>query len=521
MNSMQTQNRHSETHALLEEIHIMIRARYPLIYVVTWEEKRIEHQLIEIARSRNKSIFSWTITQGIQNLEVGTAAKKLFENTQDPVAALDYIERYSKAALFILKDFHPYMHDARVIRRLRDLTIALKTSFKTILIVSPIPRVPEELEKDMALVDFPLPTLPELGRKLDDIINSVRNNPNVQINLQPGDREKLLQAAQGLTLVEAENVFAKAIVAKGRIDPQDIPIILQEKKQIIRKSGILEYFSPEASFDVVGGLEQLKSWMRKRSHAFSEKARAYGLPHPKGVLLIGVSGSGKSLVAKAVSALWNLPLLRLDIGSVFSGLVGSSEANIRTVIKTAESIAPCLLWLDELDKGMSGVHSSNFSDGGTTARVLSSFLTWMQEKTAPVFLIATANDISALPPELLRKGRFDEIFFLDLPSQRERMEIFRIHLQQRGRNPQSYDLKLMADLSKGFSGAEIEQVVISALYDSFDSQRDLQNQDLINTIRQSVPLSHTMREAIDALRQWAQTRARPASGDPQEMVLGE
>lgn len=520
MNIMQA-NHPNETHALLEELHIMIRARYPLIYVVTWEEKRIEHQLFQMARSRNKSIFTWTITQGIQNLEAGTAAKKLFENTLDPIAALDYIERYSKAALFILKDFHPYMHDARVIRRLRDLTIALKTSFKTILIVSPIPRVPEELEKDMALVDFPLPTLSELGRKLDDIIHSVRNNPNVHINLQAGDREKFLQAAQGLTLVEAENVFAKAIVAKGRLDPQDIPIILQEKKQIIRKSGILEYFSADASFDAVGGLDQLKSWMRKRSHAFSEKARAYGLPHPKGVLLIGVSGSGKSLVAKAVASLWNLPLLRLDIGSVFSGLVGSSEANIRTVIKTTESIAPCLLWLDELDKGMSGVYSSNFSDGGTTARVLSSFLTWMQEKTVPVFLIATANDISALPPELLRKGRFDEIFFLDLPSQRERMEIFRIHLQQRGRNPQNYDLKLMADLSKGFSGAEIEQVVISALYDSFDSQRELQDQDLINTIRQSVPLSHTMREAINALRQWAQTRARPASSDPQEMILGE
>jgi ATP-dependent 26S proteasome regulatory subunit len=521
MKDMQENISRNDSASLIEEINIMIRARYPLIYVVTWEEKRVENMLLELARNRNKSIFNWTITQGIQNLEAGTAAKKLFENTQDPVAALDYIEKYQKGALFLLKDFHPYMHDARVIRRLRDLTVALKTSFKTIILVSPVPRVPEELEKDMALVDFPLPILSELGKKLDDIVNSVKHNPNVQINLQSGDREKILQAAQGLTLVEAENVFAKAIVAKGRLDAHDIPLILQEKKQIIRKSGILEYFSPEQDINSVGGLDHLKSWMRKRSTAFSETARNYGLPHPKGVLLIGVSGSGKSLVAKAVSALWNLPLLRLDIGSVFSGLVGSSEANIRTVIKTAESIAPCLLWLDELDKGMSGVHSSNFSDGGTTARVLSSFLTWMQEKTAPVFLIATANDISALPPELLRKGRFDEIFFLDLPSQRERMDIFRIHLTKRGRLPDQFDIKLMADLSKGFSGAEIEQVVISALYDSFDSGRELQNQDMISTIRQSVPLSHTMREAIDALRQWAQTRARPASGDAQDMVLGE
>lgn len=509
------------TQDLIEEVRILIRARYPILYIVSWEERRVENILAEIAKARNKGIFSWSITRGIQNLEAGTAAKKAMDNTQDPVAALDYIEKFQKAALFILKDFHPYMNDARVIRRLRDLTTALKTSYKTVILVSPYPRVPEELEKEITIIDFPLPTQKDLEKQLDYIIQSVSHNRNVQINLQAGDKERILQAAMGLTLVEAENVFAKAIVARGRIDPQDIPVILSEKKQIIRKSGILEYFSPENNLDDVGGLDNLKDWMRKRGNAFSEKARSYGLPHPKGVLLIGVSGSGKSLVAKAVSSLWNLPLLRLDIGSVFSGLVGSSEANIRSVIKTAESIAPCLLWLDEMDKGLSGVHSSNFSDGGTTARVLSSFLTWMQEKTAPVFLIATANDISSLPPELLRKGRFDEIFFLDLPSLNERMEIFRIHLLKRQRKPEDYDLKLLGDLSQGFSGSEIEQVVISALYDSFDENRPLQTQDLITTLRQAVPLSHTMREAIDALRQWAQTRARPASSDQKRMLISE
>ena len=506
---------------LIEEIRILIRARYPLIYVVSWEERRIEGVLSEIAKSRNKGIFSWTITQGIQNLEAGTAVKRLMDNTQDPIAALDYIEKFQKAALFVLKDFHPFMNDARVIRRLRDLTIALKTSYKTVILLAPIQKVPDELEKDVAIIDFPLPAIQDLERQLDYIIQSVSHNRNVQINLEEGDKEKILQAAMGLTLVEAENVFAKAIVAKGRIDPQDIPVILSEKKQIIRKSGILEFFAPDQALDDVGGLDQLKNWIRKRGKAFSENARAYGLPHPKGVLLIGVSGSGKSLVAKAVSSLWNLPLLRLDIGSVFSGLVGSSEANIRSVVKTAESIAPCLLWLDEMDKGLSGVHSSNFSDGGTTARVLSSFLTWMQEKTAPVFIVATANDISSLPPELLRKGRFDEIFFLDLPSLNERIDIFKIHLQKRNRDPQKFDLKLLGDLSQGFSGSEIEQVVISALYDSYDEDREVQTADLVSTLRQSVPLSHTMREAIDALRQWAQTRARPASNEQKRMVISE
>lgn len=506
---------------LIDELKILIRARYPIISLVSWEEKRIENLLVEISTGRNKGIFSWTITQGLQNLESGSAVKRMMDNTKDPIAALDYIENFQKAAIFVLKDFHPFMKDARVVRRLRDLTIALKTSYKTIILLSPVPCIPEELEKDISVLDFPLPTLGDLEQQLDRMIASVQNNRNVSINLQTGDKERILQAAQGLTLVEAENVFAKAIVAKGRIDAADIPLILLEKKQIIKKSGLLEYYEPQTNMDDVGGLDQLKTWMRKRGSAFSEKARDYGLPHPKGILLIGVSGSGKSLVAKAVSSLWGHPLLRLDIGAVFSGLVGSSEANIRSVIKTAESIAPCLLWLDEMDKGLSGTQSSNFSDGGTTARVLSSFLTWMQEKTAPVFLIATANDISALPPELLRKGRFDEIFFVDLPSHRERVDIFKIHLIKRKRNPEHFDLQLLSDLSQGFSGSEIEQVVISALYDSFDEERELATQDLTHALRQSVPLSHTMRESIDALRQWAQTRARAASSEQQQMNISD
>lgn len=505
---------------IINDISIMVRARYPIIYVVSWEEKRVEAALLEIARQRQKSIFGWTITQGMVNLDSAPNYTS-HDATMDPIAALDYIQRYQKSALFVLKDFHPFMNDTRVIRKLRDLTILLKTSYKSIVLLAPILKIPDELEKDISVLDYPLPSLEELGQQLDKIIFSVQDNKKIQVNLDKGGKEKILHATQGLTLVEAENVFAKTIVANSRIDPLDIPLILSEKKQIIRKTGILEYFSPDETIADVGGLDNLKGWLHKRTRAFSEEARTYGLPQPKGVLLLGVSGSGKSLVAKAVASLWNLPLLRLDVGSVFSGLVGSSEANIRSVIKTAESISPCLMWLDEMDKALSGVFSSNFSDGGTTARVLSSFLTWMQEKTAPVFLIATANDISALPPELLRKGRLDEIFFLDLPSSRERLDIFRIHLIKRGRKPEDYDLSLLASLSKGFSGSEIEEVIISALYDSFDAQRELETIDIVNTIRQSVPLSHTMREAIDALRQWAQTRARPASSGDQEVLLGE
>jgi AAA+ superfamily predicted ATPase len=504
----------SETQpSVIDEIDIMIRARYPIIYVVSWEEKRVEQALLDIATRRNKKIFSWTITQGIVNLISANATMMVNDSTRDPISALEHLVRSVDSALFILKDFHPFMNDPTVIRKLRDLTIALKTSYKTIIILSPTLKIPHELEKDITVVDFPLPGTQELGTLLDGIIFSVQGNKNVNVNLTPDGKESILLAAQGLTLTEAESVFAKAIVSRSRIDPADIPIILSEKKQIIRKTGILEYHSVEEDIGDVGGLSNLKDWLRKRSLAFTEAARDYGLPQPKGILLLGVSGSGKSLVSKAVSSLWRLPLLRFDVGTVFSGLVGSSEENMRKAIRTAESVAPCLLWLDEMDKGLAGAFSSTFSDGGTTARVLSSFLTWMQEKTAPVFILATANDISVLPPELLRKGRLDEIFFVDLPTQREREEIFGIHLRKRGREAENFDMGLLAQMSNGFSGSEIEQAVISALYDSFEAGRELAGPDIVNALRQSVPLSHTMREHIDALRQWAQTRARPASGE--------
>jgi AAA+ superfamily predicted ATPase len=504
----------SETQpTVIDEIDIMVRARYPIIYVVSWEEKRVEQALLDIATRRNKKIFSWTITQGIVNLISANATMMVNDSTRDPISALEHLVRSVDSAIFILKDFHPYMNDPTVIRKLRDLTIALKTSYKTIVILSPTMKIPHELEKDITVVDFPLPGTQELGTLLDGIIFSVQGNKNVTVNLTPDGKEAILLAAQGLTLTEAESVFAKAIVSRSRIDPVDIPIILSEKKQIIRKTGILEYHSFEEAIADVGGLSNLKDWLRKRSLAFTEAARDYGLPQPKGILLLGVSGSGKSLVCKAVSSLWRLPLLRFDVGTVFSGLVGSSEENMRKAIRTAESVAPCLLWLDEMDKGLAGAFSSTFSDGGTTARVLSSFLTWMQEKTAPVFILATANDISVLPPELLRKGRLDEIFFVDLPTQREREEIFGIHLRKRGRESENFDLPLLAQMSNGFSGSEIEQGVISALYDSFEAGRELAGPDIVNALRQSVPLSHTMREHIDALRQWAQTRARPASGE--------
>ena len=320
--------------------------------------------------------------------------------------------------------------------------------------------------------------------------------------------ERVVEAALGLTEGEAENVFAKSVV---RTKTFDIPTIIGEKKQIIRKSGILEYYEAVEDVEDVGGLEILKDWLQKRRHAFTTRAREFGLPLPKGILLIGIPGTGKSLTAKCVGSMWQMPLLRLDVGKIFSGLVGSSEENIRKVIKTAEAIAPAVLWLDELEKGFSGTGSSNFSDGGTTSRVFGSFITWLQEKSSPVFVIATANNVHQLPPELLRKGRFDEIFFCDLPGREERKQIFGIHLRRKKRAPDSFDLERLADATPEFSGAEIETAVTAALYDAFDENADLDTERLMKSSSEIVPLAVTMREQIESMKEWAKTRARSAS----------
>ena len=314
-----------------------------------------------------------------------------------------------------------------------------------------------------------------------------------------------------MTLKEAENVIARTLVTRGKLDEEAVKVILSEKKQLIRKSGILEYYDHEEGLENLGGLEVLKDWLKKRNTAFSEKAREFGLPSPRGVLLLGVQGCGKSLTAKTVAALWRQPLLRLDMGSIFSSLVGSSEENLRRAIRTAESIAPAILWVDEIEKAFSGTQSSSQSDAGTTSRVFGTFLTWLQEKKKPVFVIATANSITQLPPELLRKGRLDEIFFVDLPSAEERGEIFKIHIGKKGRNPARYETDALVDASEGFSGSEIEQAVVSALYDAYDELRDLEPRDLLRALRETVPLSRTMSEQIETMRKWAGVRARRAS----------
>jgi SpoVK/Ycf46/Vps4 family AAA+-type ATPase len=491
---------------------VLIRARYPVIYVVSWEEARVEEALAQIGRRREKKVYLWSVARGMQQYGTPLESKKrVDERMTDPAVALDHVLDSMENAIYLFRDLHAFFSSAAVTRRVRELAGYLKNSYKTLVILGPTLQLPMELQKDVTVVEFDLPDRQELGLLLDRTLAEVNEATGRNLQIAAEARERVLAAATGLTLNEAENVFAKTLVVSGRLSDDDLPIILSEKEQTIRKSGLLEYYHARESLQQIGGMDVLKDWLIKRSVAFEARAQEYGLTAPKGLLLIGVQGCGKSLTAKAIAGVWGLPLLRLDVGRLFNSLVGSSEENVRTAIRVAESVAPVVLWVDEIEKSMSGSQSSAYSDGGTSARVLSSFLTWLQEKTAPVFVVATANSIDQLPPELLRRGRLDETFFVDLPDARERHEIFRIHLEKRGRTAADFDLTTLAEASDGFSGAEIEQCVIAGLFDAYSAGTPLTTEVVERCARDTVPLSRTMKEPIDRLREWSEGRARRAS----------
>jgi len=493
-----------------EELSILIQAQYPLIYLVTAEEDRAEKEIAAISQMKlqPRKLYVWTLTHGM--VEHGQA-RTTQHNTISPEAAIEWTTRHKEPAIFVFKDLHPFKDSAAVTRWLRDAIASFQGTQKVIILMSPIQQIPIELEKEVVVLDFALPSLGELDRVLSHQLDKTRQN-----RLSNEGREKLLKASLGLTQDEAEKVYRKAHVKRGKITEAEVDIILSEKKQLIRRNGILEFIEEDETIDAVGGLEELKGWLVQRSGAFSERARTYGLPQPKGMLILGVPGCGKSLIAKTTSRLWGLPLLRLDMGRVYDGsMVGRSEANLRGALKTAESISPAILFIDELDKAFSGSGSGD-SDGGTSSRIFGSFLTWMQEKTSPIFVMATANRIEKLPGEFLRKGRFDEIFFVDLPTQSEREAVFRIHLSKRNRDLERFDLEQLSKVADGFSGAEIEQALIAAMYDAFAQNREFTQLDIIAAIKATLPLSRTMTEQVTALRDWARQRARPAAASVAE-----
>ncbi len=507
---------------IILQLSRLFRARFPYIYMITWEEERAIALIKKLAKSEKlirvpRDVYTWTQTNGF------VLNGQKIDGTNSPDKAISFIKECNKNAVFIMCDFHVYFGvkgrqvDYNVVRHLRDIIGELKTSKfrKNVIFLSSELLIPETMQKEITIVDMPLPTLDDIKSKLEKMIT--QNNQINTSELTDEGKERLCKAALGLTLQEAENAFALAMVNDGKIDGKDLGIILSEKMQVIKKTGILEFINTDIKISDVGGLENLKNWLHKRNNSWSESAKKYCLPAPKGVLITGVPGCGKSLTAKAMSAAWQLPLLKLDFGKIFSGIVGSSEENMRRAIKTAEAVAPSILWVDEIEKSLSGMNSNG--DSGTSSRIFGTFLTWMQEKTAPVFVIATANNISNLPAELLRKGRFDEIFFVDLPTHRERKEIFKLHLAKRLKDKEvasKIDVndilyEKLADMTEGFVGAEIEQVVISALYEAFFNKRPLEFSDLENTIRNIVPLSVTQKEQILSLRQWANIRAVAAT----------
>ena len=477
-----------------EEFELLLRACYPLIYIPTTEEERVETAIAGCAKNlNNRNLYIWDFVDGYQdnpnNAGVGT---------RNPLQALEYVEKLQPQVpgVFILRDFHRFLEDVSISRKLRNLARKLKSQPKNLVILAPEVAIPPELTEVITVVDFPLPTAGEIKTEINNLLSSTGKAPDSKM------LGELVRSAQGLPLERIRRVLTRAIAAHGEIRPEDVELVLEEKRQSIRQTQILDFYPATEQISDIGGLDDLKSWLLRRGGAFSERARSYGLPHPRGLMLVGIQGTGKSLTAKAIAHHWHLPLLRLDVGRLFGGLVGESESRTRQMINLAEALAPCILWIDEIDKAFSGIGGRG--DGGTTSRVFGTFINWLGEKKSPVFVVATANNIRQLPPEMLRKGRFDEIFFVDLPSEAERKAIFQVHLSRlRPHNLKNYDLEQLAQETPGFSGAEIEQTLIEAMHIGFSENRDFSTDDILEATQQIIPLARTAQEQIQFLQSWA------------------
>ncbi|MBE9128486.1 MULTISPECIES: AAA family ATPase [unclassified Coleofasciculus] len=488
-----------------DEFELLLRARYPLIYIPTLEEERVEVAIAQTAkRSGDRAVYIWDFVDGYQ----GNPNDEGF-GRRNPLQALEFLDKIAEnaASIFILRDFHRFLEDISVSRKLKNLSRLLKSQPKNIVIVTPQVAVPSDLTEVLTVLEFPLPDVSEINTEVKRLLTATGQSPNDKV------LDDLVRSCQGLSLERIRRVLARAIAAHGQILPEDVEMVLEEKRQSIRQTQILEFYPATEQISDIGGLDNLKDWLLRRGGAFTERARQYGLPHPRGLLLVGVQGTGKSLTAKAIAHHWHLPLLRLDVGRLFGGLVGESESRTRQMIQLAEALAPCILWIDEIDKAFSGFDSKG--DSGTTSRVFGTFISWLAEKRSPVFVVATANNIQALPPEMLRKGRFDEIFFVGLPSQEERHAIFELHLARlRPHNLKSYDIERLAYETPDFSGAEIEQTLIEAMHIGFSQNRDFTTDDILESASQIVPLARTAQEQIQFLKDWAAAgKARMASRD--------
>lgn len=483
-------------------------AGYPIIAINTWEEDQANAALAMFARSifgADRPPLRWDLIHGL------TCGDTVIAPAPTPEAALDRIAAHSEPAFFILHDIFPALERPEIQRRLRDIGLSFRGQNRFVFLLGQDFRIPHTLEKDIYVVDFPLPDIAELQEIVERSL-AVAIKKGAESTLTP---EQITQAAitlKGFTAAEAQFSLNKLLWGQKKIDESLLTALHDEKEQMARKSGILEYVRVTSSINDVGGLQNLKDWLIKRKKLFTPEAAAAGITPPRGLLMMGISGCGKSLSVKAISHLWNLPLFRLDMNMVYSGLYGTPEAAFHRAIKFVEAVAPAILWIDEIE---GGINSVTMKDGSTGSHIFSAFLTWMQEKSSNVFVAATANRIDLLPAEIIRKGRFDQVFFIDLPSDREREEIFRIHLARRGNDPSKFDLTLLSVATEYWNGAEIEHVIEAAMIEAFHRGTPMTQDDLYTIIRNTVPLSRTMSEQIKFIKLWASERAISASAPVQ------
>jgi ATPase family associated with various cellular activities (AAA) len=513
---------------VLERLKILIDSSTPIIVMETVEELRAVRLVRAAASPLNLAVFEWSIASGLARCgsdavvhehgfpgsahntdAVGAAA---LYHSQEPAQALGNMEALSIEAVFILKDFHRHIEDPVVVRRLRDVGQKFSTNRRTIVITAPTFAVPPELRSLVEFVELPLPDTTRLRHIIDEVVVRLGKARTLRRSLDNAGLDAVATNLRGLTEEEADRAISQAVVTRYGLFPETITDVLDAKKDLLRHSGMLEFVDASENMAALGGLENLKSWLSQRRGAWDDAARKFGLEPARGVVILGVQGCGKSLCARAVAGEWKLPLVKFDTAAVFDKYIGETEKRIQQVFRVAEGLAPCVLWIDELEKVFAGSGPDSASvDAGVSSRILASFLSWMQDRKAPVFVAATCNNVSALPPELIRKGRFDELFFVDLPNQAERKQIFAIQLSKRKRNQEEFNLDHLATAGSGFSGAEIDAAVQSALYVAFANKQSLTTETILAALARTVPLSTTRAEEIQALRLWAKQRAAPAS----------
>jgi len=496
----------SKKQQILQDLKKFILSKTSIVYVLSDEEDRVESLLKELTSTfqPKPKLFIWNPFYGL------TGENEKIDDSKNPFEALDKVIQSTEQALYLFEGLHSFLKtELSLPRKLKDLHRSLRNRYATLFIIAPVLVVPEELKRDMVVYELPMPDVNEVERTLMGIISASPQASKLTESLTPELKDRMVKSALGLSLDQVARAFRSALIGRTTIDPSLIDAVIEEKGQMIRKSGILNLVTHRPALEDIGGLENLKDWLRKRSEILSSEGKSFGLQLPKGVLITGLSGCGKSLCAKVFASFWQVPLLHLDMARLYDGTMGEPEEALQISIRTAESVAPCVLWIDEIEAGIS--IQSQKAGGGTQSRVFASFLTWMQEKNAFVFIAATANVIELLPPEVLRKGRFDQIFFVTLPNAQERKSIFSIHLKKNGADLSQINLDMLVKVSEGFNGAEIEQAVNGAMIEAFNSGRPINEQDLVISGGNIVPLSTTMREEIGRMERWAYNRAIPAS----------